>query len=230
MTSRQRRTAQATLATMEAIDAHTTQIALATPILDPADLSALCRSNRIAAGALLAHLDERQIAVLAIACASYANEARGLTGEDQVYTEDIRITFDRLIAGYRASLLPPVVSVFDREIGLEAGGVVLAPEVIREAYAMAVVCDELKDQRWQRALKSGLAHLLNEWRLGINTHGAYVWTPDDDHGGFYAPTPKECQCKAFENDAPCKHRGASLILSFCIDAIEQRARRQRRAA
>lgn len=230
MTARQRRTAQATLATMEAIDAHTTQIALATPIIDPADLSALCRSNRLAAGALLAHLDERQITVLAIACASYANEARGLTGELEVHTEDILASFERLIAAYHESLLPPVASVFDRVIGLEGGCAVIAPEVIREAHAMAVVCDELKDQRWQRALNSGLAHLLDEYRLGIRADGAYFWTPDTHEGGFYSPTPKTCQCKAFEQGIPCKHRGAALILSFWAEAAERQARRVRRAA
>jgi hypothetical protein len=98
MTAAQRRRAQQIIEMWEAQDRETWQIALATPVMEASELSALCRTDRTAAARFLAGLDQRQLTVQAMACAAWANEFYGYDAKEGVQTEEMLVKFQTIIA------------------------------------------------------------------------------------------------------------------------------------
>lgn len=98
MTAAQRRRAQQIIEMWEAQDREAWRIALATPVMEPAELSALCRTDRTAAAVFLAGLDQRQLTVQAMACAAWANEFYGYDPKEGVQTEEMLAKFQAIIA------------------------------------------------------------------------------------------------------------------------------------
>lgn len=105
MTVIQRRRSATTLATLEAMDHHTTQLALATPAIDVIDLAAWFRVDKLAAAEALAALDAQKLLVQAIAYTTWLNERYSFSIDDveAFRTEDVLANFERGIAVYRAS-------------------------------------------------------------------------------------------------------------------------------
>jgi hypothetical protein len=97
MTAAQRRRARQMLQVIEERTRDSWQIALATPVLEPAELSALCRADTQAAATFLAGLDERQLWVEAIACASWVNDYYGYGPDESVQAEDLFAKFHQMM-------------------------------------------------------------------------------------------------------------------------------------
>lgn len=110
----------------------------------------------------------------------------------------------------------------ERTIALAGPVVELDDRDLETAYQAALAHPETQTQRWQRALQRGYDHLADEIRIGLQD-GAYFWHPDSDTGDMYRVTPAECQCKAFVEGQPCKHRASALILSFLQAETQQQA-------
>jgi hypothetical protein len=98
MTAAQRRRAQQIVEMWEAQDREAWQIALATPVMEPAELSALCRTDSTAAATFLASLDQRQLTVQAMVCAAWGNEFYGYDLKEGVQTEEMLAKFQTIIA------------------------------------------------------------------------------------------------------------------------------------
>jgi DNA-binding NarL/FixJ family response regulator len=100
MTAAQRRRARQIIDNLEERTRDSWQIALATPVMEPAELSALCRTDRAAAAALLASLDQRQLTVQAMACTAWINETKGFDPKEGVQTEEMLAKFQAIIANH----------------------------------------------------------------------------------------------------------------------------------
>jgi hypothetical protein len=98
MTAAQRRRARQLIDTIEERTRDSWQIALATPVMEASELSALCRNDHAAAATLLASLDQRQLTVQAMACAAWANEFYGYDPKEGVQTEEMLAKFQAIIA------------------------------------------------------------------------------------------------------------------------------------
>lgn len=98
MTAAQRRRARQLIDTIEERTRDSWQIALATPVIEPAELSALCRTDPKAAATLLASLDQRQLTVQAMACTAWINETKGYDPKEGVQTEEMLAQFQTIIA------------------------------------------------------------------------------------------------------------------------------------
>lgn len=219
MTADQRRRSQSILARLEDEARYSTQIARATPVIDVADFAVLLRADKLAAAALLATLDESKLLVQAIALASFVNEQYGFDGADLLTTEQVLANFQRGIATYRASRATVEPTPDQRPTtGFAAGRHELDDRTVEAAHHLASSDPALRSPRWQNALRRGLEHLLEEGVIDVRHDGAYLWHPDTPNGGAYAVTPEHCQCQAFANDAPCKHRGAAIIVSLYHEA------------
>lgn len=100
MTAAQRRRARQIIDNLEERTRASWQIALATPVIEPAELSALFRTNRTAAAVFLAGLDQRQLTVQAMACTAWINEVKGYDPKEGVQTEDMLAKFQAIIANH----------------------------------------------------------------------------------------------------------------------------------
>lgn len=224
MTTDQRRRSAATLAQIEEQARHTTQVALATPAIDPQLLSELLRRDKLAAAALLATLSERQRVVQALACTTWLNELLGFDAGEGLQAEQMIARFEQIVAIYTESrveaspVVPyrPLLASERPTVNLFAGRLELDDRTLQAAYELARMQRDLLPSRWQRALERGYRHLCDEAAIGVRADGAYFWWGNE--GGSYTPTPAACQCEAFTNSNPCKHRGAAIILSFYAEA------------
>lgn len=100
MTAAQRRRARQLIDIIEERTRDSWQMALATPVMEASELSALCRTDRAAAATLLASLDQRQLTVQAMACAAWANEFYGYDPKEGVQTEEMLAKFQAIIANH----------------------------------------------------------------------------------------------------------------------------------
>lgn len=60
------------------------------------------------------------------------------------------------------------------------------------------------DKRWQSAIDRAVAGVESGWWIVTELHDCLAVTTES--GATYFVTENRCQCRAFENNQPCKHR------------------------
>lgn len=82
---------------------HRCSIARSSAVIDPAELSNLMRSDKLAAAERLAALDAQKLIVQAAACTTWFNELFGFDAGEGLQSEQLIERFQTMVAVYRAS-------------------------------------------------------------------------------------------------------------------------------